>query len=220
MPLMANLPQDIVQESSTALDIVETQALVADNPAATLADLIAGIRLADMHVQRLAGEAVEHARQAGALLLKAKALVPHGSWCHWLDTNVGLGERTAQGYMRIAQADPKRVAGLSIRRALRALAEPGPTKGTTAAKIPVDDAIKSKSYAYQQSRYQADRHNRIVANTAEQAMLLSEIESLAVDYAALDPDCVPLWAGALRDAAKSLQKLARQLESAISGRPA
>jgi hypothetical protein len=72
-----------------------------------------------------------HAIRAGELLIEARALVPHGEWLPWLAGNFAGSERTAQGYMRVARewpavqdGSPQRVADLSLRGALVALAEP------------------------------------------------------------------------------------------------
>jgi hypothetical protein len=73
-----------------------------------------------------AGEAIGFAIACGELLLEAKASVPHGQWLPWLRTNVAFGERSAQGYMRIAQRlpNPQRVADLPLRRVLGELRTP------------------------------------------------------------------------------------------------
>ena len=73
-----------------------------------------------------AGKAVGFAIACGELLLEAKASIPHGQWLPWLRTNVDFGERSAQGYMRIAQRlpNPQRVADLPLRRVLRDLRTP------------------------------------------------------------------------------------------------
>jgi hypothetical protein len=72
---------------------------------------------------------IEHAKRCGDLLIKAKAEVGHGEWLPWLDANVSFCQRTAQGYMKLARELPRldstnaqRVADLSLRDALAALA--------------------------------------------------------------------------------------------------
>ena len=47
-------------------------------------------------------EAVSAALDAGVLLTRAKALLPHGGWGEWLD-RVGLRPRTASTWMRLAK---------------------------------------------------------------------------------------------------------------------
>lgn len=96
-----------------------------------LINIAADIRREHQAAQACAGQAVEHAKRAGELLVEAKAAVPHGEWLPWLTTNVAFSERTAQGYMRIARELPKlegekaqRVADMPLRDALQALAEP------------------------------------------------------------------------------------------------
>ena len=42
-------------------------------------------------------------REVGALLLKAKAAMPHGSFSGWCETEVGITPRSAQNYMHTAR---------------------------------------------------------------------------------------------------------------------
>lgn len=80
--------------------------------------------------QRSAGAAVEHARQAGEMLLTAKAEAGHGKFQVWFqEAGFTFSDRTARGYMRVAKELPKlpeakrqRVANLSFRDLLGALA--------------------------------------------------------------------------------------------------
>ncbi|MBC7601225.1 MAG: DUF3102 domain-containing protein [Ramlibacter sp.] len=53
-----------------------------------------------------AEEAVDHAIEAGKLLLEAKSALPHGDWLGWLDSNVFVTSRQVQRYMRAAQGKP------------------------------------------------------------------------------------------------------------------
>ncbi len=52
--------------------------------------------------QSAACKAVEHAINAGNLLLQAKSLLPHGDWSQWLLENFRGSPRTARGYMLLA----------------------------------------------------------------------------------------------------------------------
>jgi Protein of unknown function (DUF3102) len=94
----------------------------------SLTDL--GDRINEAHIRAIehAGKALGHAIACGEMLLEAKAKVPHGQWLPWLRKNITCGERSAQGYMRIAKRvpDPIRngVADLSVRDALQYLATP------------------------------------------------------------------------------------------------
>lgn len=84
-------------------------------------------RLAREHAE----SAIDHAFRAGALLLKAKAQVPHGRWLPWLRENVKFSERSAQAYMRLAakqESIRSNIAdaedGISVRQALEHLRRP------------------------------------------------------------------------------------------------
>jgi len=100
---------------------------MVDSPAVSLADL--GARINEAHHLAIghAGKAIEQAIACGQLLLEAKAKVPHGKWLPWLRNNISFGERSAQGYMRIAQRVPPQIRNgvadfPSLRAALQALA--------------------------------------------------------------------------------------------------
>lgn len=73
---------------------------------------------------------LQHARQAGLLLVQAKAQIPHGGWLPWVQANCDMTERSAQRYMMIANrwdeltAKTTRVSHLTYREGLRLLAEP------------------------------------------------------------------------------------------------
>lgn len=54
-----------------------------------------------------ANDAVEHARQAGQLLLQQRAALEHGQWLSWLADNVKFTACTAQRYMMAAAPKPK-----------------------------------------------------------------------------------------------------------------
>ena len=89
-----------------------------------LNELAARIDEAHAGVERSFKAGVEHALQAGALLLEAKARIPHGKWGAWLRDNVRCSDRTARAYMQIAGLDEQkrqRVADLPLRQAIKAI---------------------------------------------------------------------------------------------------
>lgn len=49
-----------------------------------------------------ADSAIQHACEAGRLLLEVKTQLMHGEWRAWLAKNVSVSERQAQRYMRAA----------------------------------------------------------------------------------------------------------------------
>ena len=87
--------------------------------------------------------ALTNAVRCGELLIQAKSQVPHGEWLTWLQGQTKVSERTAQAYMRLARKlksiDPQRVADMSVREALAAIAtpkpEPKPQPRATAAPV-------------------------------------------------------------------------------------
>jgi len=100
-------------------------------------------------VGRATTEMIAHALAVGDALNRAKKLAGHGRWRHWLETECGLSERSAQAYMRLAnhrevlEANPQHAADLSLRGALRLIG-----KGQTARKrrpVPVLDSASWKA---------------------------------------------------------------------------
>ena len=92
--------------------------------------------------QAAARDAVAHAICAGELLIEAKAALKHGEFGAWLAANVTFSERTARGYMRLAgldEAKRQRVANMSLRGALRALATPVAASNDDLAEVSRDE---------------------------------------------------------------------------------
>jgi hypothetical protein len=103
-------------------------------------------KLAEQHAM----QAVNHALNAGRLLTEAKEQCPHGQWLPWMAENFEGSARTAQGYMRLFEhrdvlANTQRAAHLSVREALKMLAEPqavAPEEKPEPYKPPSRDAIE------------------------------------------------------------------------------
>ena len=66
----------------------------------------------DAMARREAGAALRHALEAGAILLAARSRLPHGGFLAWLSSGAGgrMTPRTAQNYMRLAEAWAERKA--------------------------------------------------------------------------------------------------------------
>ncbi len=92
--------------------------------------LASAINTEHRKAQECAQAAIDHAYEAGRLLVEAKATVPHGEWGAWLAANFEGSDRTARGYMRLANnweaiaAKRQSSADLSIDGALQLLAAP------------------------------------------------------------------------------------------------
>lgn len=71
-----------------------------------MSDLTTTIVSAIQHHHRAAtaaaGVAIRHAIEAGRLLIEAKAAMPHGDFGPWVESECGIGYRTARRYMRAA----------------------------------------------------------------------------------------------------------------------
>jgi hypothetical protein len=89
----------------------------------SLGELAAQINSAHAAGEEASRKGLAFFRQTGAMLHRAKAMVPHGGWLDWLRRNVAFSVQSASNYMRIAD-NWERVSGASgLQDALRALAE-------------------------------------------------------------------------------------------------
>jgi hypothetical protein len=70
-----------------------------------------------------AGSALEYARRSGAALVEAKAMVKHGEWIPWVESNFRGNRFTAARYMRLLNVSHEtHLEASSIREALRMIA--------------------------------------------------------------------------------------------------
>lgn len=80
-------------------------------------------------IRELASQALDHAKVAGELLLRAKERIPHGGFSQWVSQHCEFSDRTARTYMTIAESwgaiseKRKRFRNLSVRAAVKLVAE-------------------------------------------------------------------------------------------------
>jgi hypothetical protein len=77
--------------------------------------IIDQINLHHSNAIRQAENAVESAKNAGKLLLEAKATLPHGAWTEWLKNHVDVSERQAQRYMAAAKAKKTNIFSITTK---------------------------------------------------------------------------------------------------------
>ena len=63
-----------------------------------------------------AGEAINHAIEAGKLLIAVKQRLPHGEFGGWLEKNLEVSDRHARRYMAAAQGKPVPVRAIASKR--------------------------------------------------------------------------------------------------------
>ncbi len=114
---------------------MDDHAIVED--ASNLPALAVRINEEHRQAEAHARSAVEHAVEAGHLLITAKLEQSHGTWLAWLTANITFSPRRAQEYMQLARhwdelsSKSADSAHLTVDAALKALAEPSaPTPGT------------------------------------------------------------------------------------------
>jgi hypothetical protein len=119
-------------------------------------------RRINQHLKAMADAMIEGIRnsvicafEAGELLKRAKAKVPHGEWKQWLKANCELKERTAQRYMRLAEnrkaIEEKlkdknaTVADLTVRLAERLITDQSQPQSSQASGDEADDDVPQAS---------------------------------------------------------------------------
>jgi hypothetical protein len=93
---------------------------------------------------RAKGESIRFATECGEVLLVAKRIVGHGRWLAWVKANLTFKERTGRYYMKFAklpEADRQRVAEMSLRKAIEALAQPQPKQPIARPTLSPDAAV-------------------------------------------------------------------------------
>jgi hypothetical protein len=77
-----------------------------DNPEGSnrLPIIARNIEMAFGHFKRTRQEAFGHLVKVGELLIEAKQIIRYGRWGQWLEDNCQFSERTAENYMKIADA--------------------------------------------------------------------------------------------------------------------
>ena len=111
--------------SGAVVLVMPPRDLAAENTCEPTRDLAGQINDEHDAACRDASSAIDHARRCGLLLIEAKKQQGHGNYLAWLDKNCRqISHSTAQGWVRLARANPQRVAGLSLRAALKEIAGP------------------------------------------------------------------------------------------------
>jgi len=122
---------------------------VAASRQVALPDLSGRINEAHHACTEAMNAGLQHAIEAGKLLIEAKSQCGHGKWLPWLAERCpDISTRTAQLYMRVARSEStltdsakaQRVAHMSLRRGAKLLAEPkhAPMTIELAEKFDVD----------------------------------------------------------------------------------
>jgi len=143
-------------------DLVKSPAPAPPADVISPSELAARINAAHEQVKQSARRGVQHALEAGRLLIEAQNKVRYGNWVEWIGTNCDFAERTAQIYMqlvrewhRLGELDPQRIADLTLNDAIKLIAqlinpEPRlPSSGRAGGKRrdPTDAAIKKDPLA-------------------------------------------------------------------------
>jgi Protein of unknown function (DUF3102) len=108
-----------------------------------LGELAAGINTEHRACQAAITSALTHALRAGALLVRAKQRLPHGSWGAWLAYNFQGSDRTARAYMMVS----KRRAELEAKR-------------QSSADMSLDEALRVLRPPREEAPHQAERENQ------------------------------------------------------------
>jgi hypothetical protein len=102
---MAASPTPVKREGEPVYDMGNGTVATILRPSASLGALAKAINAGHQQAVKLAGQALEQARQVGLLLLQAKAQLRHGEWLPWLRANLAFTPRRAQQYMAIGKCE-------------------------------------------------------------------------------------------------------------------
>jgi hypothetical protein len=122
----------------------------------------------------------EHSLRDGAIaigrrLIQVKELLPHGEFGKWLKSEFGWAERTAQNYMRVAEAfgeNPQRVADLPLHTLYVIAAQPPSARNRVLELVdkeerPAEQRIASIIHADREERRRAEVEEREKARRAQ-----------------------------------------------------
>ena len=113
--------------------------------AMALPDLADRINAAHRECAAAMNQGLQHALEAGRLLLEAKEQCTHGEWTPWLETNFAGSTRTARAYMQVAKRWPELEAKrqtsaiLTIDGALTLLGPPQEEQGSNGDHLRRED---------------------------------------------------------------------------------
>lgn len=125
---------------------MQLQAL--DQPG-NLSTWAADINAAHADAMTHASSAIDYAKKAGALLLRAKQKLPHGAFGGWLEANCVVKARQAQYYMNAAQGKAVPVRKLAnTQPAAYLMADEVIKKAASFNDMPKPTFIPLKNYAY------------------------------------------------------------------------
>lgn len=144
----------------------------------------------------LAGDlktSLERAARIGALLLEAKAIVPHGKFREWMEANVTVGRTQASKYMVLAGNVHRggQIEGDSIRAAYVAVqAERKPAKRaaagpkTKASKARLEALKEAGQHTYTASRLRACIRalNQFPDEAAGEMALIEELQAVLAGF--------------------------------------
>jgi|SRR6516165_3574606 hypothetical protein len=90
----------------------------------SLPELVARVNDEHKQVKECVIKGAQHAVKAGELLWEAKRKAGHGRWLEWIAENCEFSDRTAQLYMKLANAlpqvaNPQSIADLSLTGAIK-----------------------------------------------------------------------------------------------------
>jgi hypothetical protein len=90
----------------------------------SLSELVARVNDEHKQVKECVIKGALHAVKAGELLWEAKRKAGHGRWLEWIAENCEFSDRTAQLYVKLAEAlpqmaNPQRIADLSLSGAIK-----------------------------------------------------------------------------------------------------
>lgn len=160
--------------------------------------------------------AVAHAIECGKLLLDAKEDCLHGEWSEWIDTNFSGSLRTAQKFMRLANASSTTLlTGDNLTDALATISTPKQPKPPLAKPVGVVAVVRPRPQPTPQSVPLFKSRSTGVVLDAEMAD--TELGPLVVDGTKPEPEAELCATPNPWDVSRQIVKLLNQLDPNSDG---
>jgi hypothetical protein len=137
----------------------------------SLPELIDRVNQEHKQVKECVIKGAQHAVKAGELLWEAKRKAGHGRWLEWIAENCEFSDRTAQLYMKLANAlpqvaNPQSIADLSLTAAIKMIEDlkspeenPIPKVRSSKKTDKLAEAIKNSPLAILQQAWEETGEN-------------------------------------------------------------
>ncbi|WP_279041734.1 DUF3102 domain-containing protein [Brevibacillus borstelensis] len=164
--------------------------------------------------------------EIGKRLNEAKALVPHGEWGAWLETNVNYSQSTANNFMRVAEEykDSQTLGNLSYSQAVALLGVPAEEREQFAAEVDAENLSTRELQQAIKEKKQLEKELKKIQQAAEKDRkareeLAERVSQLQIELADAKIAGDAEQAQKLQEALAEAQVKVKQLEKELRAKP-